>query len=151
MNVRRSIDPTDLVGEGGRPTIPNAPYPSCAAPRGAAPADPPRGRSAQGRHEPAAWGRTLVEGLEDFRAFQVVALVKALAAVATDTRWPGASLTPPVRDIARPPRWVGRARSVAGQLPFGQQLGMSLLTEIASRGTNAVLPFGVAVWLMRNQ
>jgi hypothetical protein len=36
-------------------------------------------------------------------------------------------------------------------LPFGQQLGMSLLTVIASRGTNAVLPFGVAVWLMRNQ
>ncbi len=57
----------------------------------------------------------------------------------------------PVRDIARPPRWIGRPRSVAGQLPFGQQLGMSLLTEIASRGTNAVLPFGVAVWLMRNQ
>jgi hypothetical protein len=52
---------------------------------------------------------------------------------------------------ARPPGWVGRAPSLAGQLPLGQQLGMSLLTEMVSRGTNAVLPSGVAVWLMRNQ
>ena len=52
---------------------------------------------------------------------------------------------------ARPPRWVGRAPSIFGQLPFGQQLGRLLLTEMASRGTNAVLPSGVAVLLMRNQ
>jgi hypothetical protein len=57
----------------------------------------------------------------------------------------------PVRDGAGPPRWVGRAPEGAGPFAVWPQLGMSLLTVIASRGTNAVLPFGVAVWLMRNQ
>ena len=37
-------------------------------------------------------------------------------------------------------------------LPFGKQFGrFVLLTEIASLGTNAVLPSGFAVLLIRNQ
>jgi len=79
--------------------------------------------------------------LEDFRAFPVVALVKALTAVATDTRWPGASLTPAPACyvVTRGCRFTAqdsftRDPKLAALEPIGTALGGNGSADIAQSG-----------------